>query len=172
MSGQAKDSSGPSSDSALALTDGERQFLAALVELGVPFMVVGVGGAALQGARVVTEDLDLWFKDRTDRRIGTAAARCGGVFIPGHFGMMPPQLGGGSVGDRLDIVLTPQGLNDFDVEYQSSREIEIDGILVRVLPLERVIASKRAASRPKDLAALPALEAALAVERAEAERRG
>jgi hypothetical protein len=38
-----------------------------------------------------------------------------------------------------------------------------------VLPLERVIASKRAARRPKDLAQLPLLEAALA---AKAERQG
>jgi hypothetical protein len=37
----------------------------------------------------------------------------------------------------------------------------IDGIPVKVLPLERVIASKRSTNRPKDLAALPALEAAL-----------
>jgi hypothetical protein len=42
---------------------------------------------------------------------------------------------------------------------------------VRVLPLERIIASKRAAGRPKDLAVLPALEAALAVARDD-NRRG
>ena len=92
MTRRASDSSDPSNDSVLALTEGERRFLAALVELGVPFLVVGVGSAALQGARVVTEDIDLWFKDRTDRRIGDAAARFGGVFVAGHFGMMPPQV--------------------------------------------------------------------------------
>jgi hypothetical protein len=35
---------------------------------------------------------------------------------------------------------------------------------LRVLPLERIIASKRAANWLKDLAQLPALEAALAVQ--------
>jgi hypothetical protein len=82
--------------------------------------------------------------------------------------MMPPQVGGGTVGDRLDIVLSPQGLDSFDTEYARSKEIDIDGVMVRVLPLERVIASKRAANRDKDRAVLPALEAALAVERDEA----
>jgi hypothetical protein len=46
---------------------------------------------------------------------------------------------------------------------------------LRVLPLERIIESKRAANRPKDRAALPALEAALAVKQDandETERRG
>jgi hypothetical protein len=40
-----------------------------------------------------------------------------------------------------------------------------------VLPLTRIIVSKRAANRPKDVAALPALEAALAVLEDE-EKRG
>ncbi|MEO0325291.1 MAG: hypothetical protein AAF447_20205 [Myxococcota bacterium] len=37
---------------------------------------------------------------------------------------------------------------------------------LRVLPLERIIASKQAADRPKDRAALPQLRAALAATRA------
>jgi hypothetical protein len=37
---------------------------------------------------------------------------------------------------------------------------------VKVLPLERIIASKRAAQRLKDTAQLPMLEAALAASRA------
>ena len=41
-------------------------------------------------------------------------------------------------------------------------EMDIDGVPVRVLRLARIVASKRAAGRPKDLAQLPALEAALA----------
>ena len=37
----------------------------------------------------------------------------------------------------------------------------IGGIPVKVLPLARVMASKRATKRPKDVAAMPALEATL-----------
>ena len=44
---------------------------------------------------------------------------------------------------------------------------EIDGVPLRVLPLERVIASKRATNRPKDRAALPSLEATLLARRSD-----
>jgi hypothetical protein len=39
-------------------------------------------------------------------------------------------------------------------------------VRVKVLPLERIIASKQAARRPKDTAQIPMLEAALAAQRA------
>jgi predicted nucleotidyltransferase len=63
-------------------------------------------------------------------------------------------------------VLTASGLESFDREFGDAREYEIDGIRVRVLPLERVIVSKRAAKRPKDSAQIPILEATLAARRA------
>jgi len=153
-----------------ALEPAEQAFLRALNELGVRYMIVGVTAASMQGARVATEGIDLWFEDLADSRIGTAAKRVNGVWVPGHFGMRPPALGG-ALGDRFDVVLTPSGLGKFTAEYESSANLELDGIPVRVLPLTRIIASKRAANRPKDRAALPALEAALAVlEEADRER--
>ena len=53
--------------------------------------------------------------------------------------------------------------------YQSTNEL--DGQPVRILPLRRVIASKEAAGRDKDLAVLPVLRRTLALAR-EAGRRG
>ena len=50
---------------------------------------------------LVTADVDLWFEDRTDARIGEAVRRAGGVWIPGNFGMMPPTIGGDILGDRF-----------------------------------------------------------------------
>jgi len=38
----------------------------------------------------------------------------------------------------------------------------LKGVTVRLLPLDRIIASKRAANRPKDQVVIPALEEALA----------
>jgi predicted nucleotidyltransferase len=145
-----------------ALEPAEREFLRALNELGVRYLIVGVTAASIQGARVATEDIDLWFEDLGDARIGTAAARVEGVWVPGHFGMQPPALGG-KLGDRFDVVLTLSGLRQFAAEYEQASSAEIDGVQVKVLPLARIIVSKRAANRPKDRAALPALEAALAV---------
>lgn len=146
----------------LALTPAERRFFLSLNELSVPYLVVGLSAAVLQGADTATLDIDLWFQDRSDPRIADAAKRAGGVWIPGHFGMMPPTLGGDALGDRLDIVVTASGLESFDVEYMGALHLAVDDISISVLPLERVICSKRAAGRMKDLAVLPALEAALA----------
>src|SRR5450432_426598 len=150
----------------IALTAAERQFFVSLNELLVRYLVVGLSAAVLQGADTATLDIDIWFKDRSDPRIAEAAKRAGGVWIPGHFGMMPPSLGGDALGDRLDVVLTASGLASFEVEYQGARHIEVDEIVLPVLPLERIICSKRAAGRTKDLAVLPALEAALAAAQA------
>ena len=147
---------------AYALEPAERAFLAALEELGVRYLVVGVTAASMQGARVATEDVDLWFADTSDPRVGEAAHRAGGIWVSGSFGMQPPALGGG-LGDRFDVVLTLNGLEPFEVEYARAKVMNVDGVSVRVLPLDRIICSKRAANRPKDRAALPALEAALAV---------
>ncbi|MDP3231852.1 MAG: hypothetical protein Q8N26_03680 [Myxococcales bacterium] len=70
------------------------------------------------------------------------------------------------MGDRFDVVVSMSGLPDFAQEYVGSTALKLDGVEVRVLPLSRIIASKRAANRTKDQAALPALElAAKVIER-------
>jgi len=141
-----------------ALTDGERAFLAVLSELGVPYLLVGMSAALLQGARGATEDLDLWFEDLGDPRIGEAARRAGGFFVTRS---QPPMLGG--MGERFDVVATMSGLPDFQAEYGASIPVVLEGVRVRLLPLDRILASKRAANRIKDQAVLHALEVALKV---------
>lgn len=98
----------------------------------------------------------------SDLKIGEAVRDADGIWISGSFGMRPPPIGGDAVGDRLDVVTHMHGLAAFDVEISGARDVEIDGIPLKVLPLERIIASKRASNRAKDLAAIPALEEALA----------
>jgi hypothetical protein len=58
---------------AYALEGPERARLAALTNLGVRFMVVGVTAASMLGARVATDDIDLWFSDLNDARLAEAA---------------------------------------------------------------------------------------------------
>lgn len=145
-----------------ALTEAERRFLAELDRLGVRFLLVGASAAVLQGANTATQDLDLWFEDVSDPRLAAAARAAGGAFIPGGVALRPPMLGGDVLGDRLDVVVHMHGLRSFDEEYVSSKTMTVDGVLLRVLPLRRIIASKRATGRPRDLAQIPALEEALA----------
>lgn len=142
-----------------ALTPAERALLTALNRHGVRYLVVGLGAAVLQGAPVSTQDLDLWFAHPGEASVRQAAMDVGGFWVS-PFGMQPPALGGNGL-ERIDVVLTAHGLDGFDVEYDRALDHEIDGVPVKLLPLDRIIASKRSANRPKDIAALPALEATL-----------
>ena len=148
-----------------ALTLGERAVLAALNRHEVRFMVVGLSAAVLQGANTGTRDIVIWFENLSDARIFEAVREAGGIGVPGSFGMRPPQIGGDVVGDRLDVVIHMHGLGKFAEELGNTLAIEVDGIPLRVLRLERIIDSKRAAGRSKDLAVIPALEEALAAAR-------
>ncbi len=137
----------------------------ALIGHGVRFMLVGQSAAVLQGSRGSTEDVDVWFEDVSDTRIAEAITSVGGYWASGSFGLMPPQLGGGGISDFFDVVVHCDGLRRFAEEYADAREVDLGGVRVPVLPLERILASKRAAGRPKDLAQIPALEAAIVVSR-------
>ena len=148
----------------IVLTPAERALLEALNALGVRYLIVGMGAALIEGAPGTTQDLDLWFGQIDGERLREAARRAGGLYTSG-FGLQPPAVGGDGL-DRVDIVLTASGLDPFDREFQQARDYDLDGVPVKVLPLDRVIASKRAAKRPKDTAQLPMLEAALAALRA------
>jgi hypothetical protein len=139
------------------LSDAERRFLVALNDLDVRYLVVGMSAALLQGARGATEDVDLWFEDIGDPRIGEAARRAGGFWITRS---QPPMLGG-AIGDRFDVVLTLSGIKDFAGEFAASRAQSLDGVPVRLLPLERILYSKRIAARPKDEPGIRQIEIAL-----------
>jgi hypothetical protein len=125
----------PGSDES-PLGEQELELLRELIKAQVPFMLVGLGAAVLQGADAVTKDIDLWFRSIAHPGLAEAAARVGGAF---------------------------DGLLDFDTEYRSAIEVAlVPDLVIKVLPIERVLASKRAANRPKDQAVIPALEAAIA----------
>ena len=146
--------------SELALTPAERALLEALHQLGVRYLLVGMGAALVEGAAGTTQDLDLWLGTIDSTKVTEAARRAGGFYTSG-FGLQPPAIGGEGL-ERVDLVLNASGLDSFDEEYARASEYEIDTVPVRVLPLHRVIASKRAANRAKDAAQIPLLEAALA----------
>ncbi len=141
------------------LTDAERGFLEVLNASGLRYLLVGMSAALLQGARGATEDIDLWFESIGDDRIGEAARAAGGFWVTRA---QPPRLGG-AIGDRLDVVTHMSGLSDFATEYRDAIDEVVGGVPVKLLPLPRIIVSKRAAGRPKDAATLYALEAALKI---------
>jgi hypothetical protein len=49
---------------------------------GVPFLILGLSAAALQGAPVVTQDVDLWFERLDDPRLTAALQQVNGAYVP------------------------------------------------------------------------------------------
>ncbi len=141
-----------------SVTDAEIVFLKELARRRVKFMVVGMSAAVIQGADLGTEDIDLWFRSLSDPGLDEAARAAGGVIA---WRANPPMLTGKGL-DHIDLVIRCDGLRFFDVEYAAAIDAEAFGVKVKVLPLRRVISSKKAANRLKDQAVLPALKAALA----------
>jgi hypothetical protein len=141
-------------------TDREAAFLRALVRQKVDFMIVGLSAATLQGAPAVTQDIDLWFRDLSQPGLRKALDNVGGIFVPAT-AHTPPQLAGDAVA-LFDIVTHMHGLRSFEEEAKEAPSVTLGGVKVKVLPLARIIASKKALNRPKDRRVLPVLKDAIA----------
>lgn len=123
-----------------SLNANELRFLRALLRRKVRFMVVGLSAAALQGAPVVTQDVDLWFEDLSDPRIREALQEVGAAYVPPSI-LNPPMFAGGGV-ELFNIVLTLHGLNRFADEWANCPKDQL------VLPvLEDALAATRLAAR-------------------------
>jgi len=127
-------------------------FLRALNDEGVEFLVVG-----------------LWFRNLSAPGIMKALKRVGGVSVT-PTGSTPPMFSGPAV-SLFDIVMTMHGLDSFQKEASRSITVPIDGLRLEVLPLERIIVSKKATNRPKDRAILPVLEDAARAVRTKRRKR-
>jgi hypothetical protein len=118
----------------------------------------------------VTQDIDLWFRDLADPRLRKALKRAGATYIPPSEDHGPLLAGGGA--ELFDVVVHMHGLKSFAQEVRQALRVRLGSVDVPVLPLARVIVSKRATDRPKDRAILPVLEDALKVIESRRGRRG
>jgi hypothetical protein len=145
------------------LNEKELAFLRRLVENRVDFIVLGMSAAALQGAPALTEDVDLWFRDLNHPGIRKAAESLGGRLLDLSALMRPPVFEGEAV-EIFDVVLTVHGIEDFQTEWDTGTvTLQLGDVPIRVLTLERILASKKAANRDKDRMAVSVLEATLKV---------
>jgi hypothetical protein len=70
-----------------------------------------------------------------------------------------------SDGSIINFLYELHGLRSFGYEYRGAKWIKWLKTQVAVLPLERIYASKKFVSRPKDLAHLPLLEQTIKLQR-------
>ena len=123
--------------------------------------------AIAQGAPLMTVDYDFWVRlpERQSVRLLTIVQRQGGTIRARTLYEL-------SDGTQVNAIFRPDGLRSFDAEWKTSRWGELENIPVKVLPLRRVIARKRAANREKDVAVLPILRRTLRLARRLEKRRG
>jgi hypothetical protein len=121
------------------------QLIAALKKAKIPFLIVGMGAATLQGSAVVTHDLDLW--------IGSSIDNHDRVLIAAHeldvtsFDDFHIQLEDGSL---INFTYEMKGLGSFSQEAKRSLKLKAGRVTLPVLSMQRIYASKRAVNRPKD----------------------
>lgn len=122
-----------------------------------------MAGAILQGVPATTLDTDLWvdLPPRQYMWLINFSLRFGAR----HVSNTVIELQDGTL---VNFVYEPGGLRSFNTEYRQARWLQWNGARVKVLPLERIRASKLAAGRPKDAAHIPLIDAVLLASKAAA----
>jgi hypothetical protein len=131
-------------------------FLKPLREEDIDCILIGAMAAIEQGAPLMTVDYDFWVRlpERQYVRLLTIVQRQGGTIRARTLYELRD-------GTQVNAIFQPDGLRSFDAEWKLSRWAELEKVPLKVLPLRRVIASKRAANREKDVAVLPILRRTL-----------
>lgn len=145
--------------------------LKALVQAKVNFVIVGAFAAVAQGFSQPTRDLDICYERSPEnlRKLAAALApfhpRLRGIAQSLPFSLDPEALAQGmnftldtNVGE-IDLMGELSGIGQFAAAFADSHLVKMFDMEVRIASLDLVIRSKRAAGRPKDLAAIPELEA-------------
>lgn len=159
------------------MKDAERQ-LALLGKHGVECVIVGGVAATLHGSSIVTRDLDVCYNRKHEnlRRLVSALlsvnARLRGAPEGLPFILDEETLRRGlnftfttDIGD-IDLLGELRGVGNYAEASEDADVMELFGFQYKVLALPNLIASKRAAGRPKDLIVIPELEAILEYQRA------
>ena len=144
----------------LPFSESELRVLQILLKRKVRFMVVGLSAATLQGAPVVTQDVDLWFENLGESKMTRALQEVGAAYVPPS-NFNPPMLAGPGT-ELFDVVLRMDGLGPFASEIKNCVEVPVGRQRLKVLSLERILASKIAANRTKDKLVIPVLRDTLA----------
>lgn len=112
-----------------------------------------MAGALLQGAPGATLDTDLWIDlpSRQYMRVMYLCRSLGARLLAPTVAVLPDET-------EVNFVYSPDGLRPFRIEYPRALRLRLQkGFFLNVLRIERILASKLAAGRPKDLAVIPML---------------
>ena len=146
------------------------EICAVLVDEGVDFVVVGGFAAIMHGSPLPTEDIDVipsrdtenierlaFALQRMDAKIRTGDEPIETKLDAAFIQNMPHMLNLVTRFGDMDLVFTPAGtLKSYEQWLERARRAQLrEGLVVAVADLDDIIASKTAASRPKDQRSLP-----------------
>lgn len=151
----------------------------ALVDGGVDFVIIGGVAVVLQAMPRFTKDLDICYSTAPDNidALGTVlvglTARLRGIpetvlFVPDGRALRQTQILclTAPAGD-IDLLVDPDGAPSYNTLRERASVMELSGRRVRVASIEDMLAMKRAAGRPQDLADIESLEVARELGRAD-----
>jgi hypothetical protein len=153
------------------MQDFARMVFHKLIEKEVEFVVVGGVSAVLQGVPIVTQDLDLCYR-RTPENMRKLVevlvplnARPRGLpaDVPVRFDERSLQMGCNFTleieDEHLDLLGEMSGIGNYEQVLPDTILLTFETFTLRTLSIQQLIATKEAANRPKDHAALPTLRA-------------
>ena len=119
-----------------------------------------MSAAILQGCPATTLDTDLWvdLPPRQYMKVLRLCQQLGAIIRANTVVDL-------SDGSMVNFLYGVDGLLGFDREFLRARRMKWLGTTVAVLPLARILRSKKAVGRPKDLAHLPLLEQTILLRR-------
>ncbi len=138
------------------------EMLSALCDAGADFLIVGAHALAAHGTPRATGALDLWVRPTpSNAERDWAALRAFGAplhdLTPDDLAMPGIVFQIGLPPCRIDILTEISGV-DFDPAFRRRMTLEVEGRALPFLSRDDLIANKRAAGRPKDLAEVIDLE--------------
>jgi predicted nucleotidyltransferase len=143
------------------LNEDYKDILRSLNGENVRFLLVGAYALAAHGYPRATMDIDIWVMPSPEN--ADAVLRALKRFGAPLHGLTKADLQKddtifqiGVAPRRIDIITGASGLK-FEEAFSHSLDVEIDGLQLRILSLDDLIANKRASGRKKDLADLEAL---------------
>jgi hypothetical protein len=133
-------------------------------EQGLEAVLIGNAAAALQGAPVTTVDFDFMFRKTPAnmRKLKALAVALDAVILRPYYPASDLfRIVRDDDGLQLDFMATVHGVRSLASLRSRARRITFGDADLLVANLTDIIKSKRAAGRPRDLAALPSIEKAL-----------
>jgi len=141
-------------------------------ETGLEAVMIGNAAAALHGAPVTTVDIDFLFRKTPAnlRKLKKLAGKLGAVLFKPYYPISDLyRIMAEDQSLQVDFMATVHGLRSYNSVKSRAVPLKVDDEQVLVATLADIIASKRAANRPRDQAVLDALTSTLEEKKADAQ---